>query len=234
MKKKLLTLLAFQLGIFAVSQPLSAQTQDTPAQTTVLSTPAATDAEKEAFYAATIENRVGDIVKALNLSDADKAKIVHDILVAQYHDLRVRDAAIDTRLKVDSKEVNYANRAEQLAIQSKPLHEQFLAKLNAVLTPDQVEKVKDLMTYNKVNVTYKAYCQIIPNLTDTDKSKIMELLKAAREEAIDGGSAPEKSAVFQKYKDQINSYLDAQGHDTAKAFKDWTSQHPNTNSPAAK
>jgi hypothetical protein len=31
MKKKLLTLLAFQLGIFAVNQPLSAQTQDTPA-----------------------------------------------------------------------------------------------------------------------------------------------------------------------------------------------------------
>ena len=130
----------------------------------MMSTPAASDAEKEAFYATTIENRVNDIVKALNLSDAGKAGAVHDILVAQYHELRVRDAAIDTRLKVDGKEVNYANRAEQLAAQSKPLHDQFLAKLSAVLTPDQIEKVKDLMTYNKVKFTYDAYCQMVPNL----------------------------------------------------------------------
>ena len=90
------------------------------------------------------------------------------------------------------------------------------------------------MTYNKVKVTYDAYCSIVPNLTDAEKARIMELLKAAREEAMDGGSAPEKSAIFKKYKDQINSYLDVQGHDTAKAFKDWTEQHPNTNNPVAK
>ncbi len=233
MKKQLLTVLAIQLGIFTINQPLSAQ-DTTPAPPPVLSTPAASDAEKEAFYATTIENRVGDILKALNLSDADKAHTVHDILVAYYHDLRVRDAAIDTRLKVEGKEVNYANRAEQLAVQSKPLHEQFLAKLGAVLTPEQVEKVKDLMTYNKVKVTYNAYCAIVPDLTDAEKAKIMELLKAAREEAVDGGSAPEKSVIFQKYKEQINSYLDVQGHNTAKAFKDWTEQHPNTNNPAVK
>lgn len=226
MNKKLLAVAAIQLGIFAVNQPLSAQP--------VMSTPPATEAEKEAFYATTIENRVGDILKALNLSDAGKSKAVHDILVAQYHELRVRDAAIDTRLKVDGKEVNYANRAEQLAIQSKPLHEQFLAKLGAVLTPDEIEKVKDLMTYNKVKVTYNAYSMIVPGLTDEEKAKIMELLKAAREEAVDGGNAPEKSAIFQKYKDQINSYLDSHGHNTAKALKDWAEAHPNTNNPVAK
>jgi hypothetical protein len=233
MKKQLLTVLAIQLGIFTTSQPLSAQ-DTVPSPPPVLSTPAASDAEKEAFYATTIENRVGDILKALNLSDADKAHATHDILVAYYHDLRVRDAAIDTRLKVEGKEVNYANRAEQLAVQSKPLHEQFVAKLGAVLAPEEVEKVKDLMTYNKVKVTYNAYCAIVPDLTDAEKAKIMEQLTAAREEAVDGGSAPEKSAIFQKYKGQINSYLDAQGHNTAKAFKDWTEQHPNTNNPVVK
>jgi hypothetical protein len=234
MKKKLLALIALQFGVIVINQPVSVQAQDETVQTTIMRTDAASDAEKEAFYATTIENRVGDIIKALNLSDPDKAKAVHDILVTQYHDLRVRDAAIDTRLKVDGREVNYANRAEQLAIQSRPLHDQFLSKLNAVLSPAQVEKVKDLMTYNKVDVTYKAYCAIIPNLTDAEKAKITEQLKAAREEAIDGGSAPEKSAIFQKYKDQINSYLDAQGHDTAKAFQDWSALHASTNSPAAK
>lgn len=197
-------------------------------------TPAATEAEKETFYATTIENRALDILKLLNLSDAAKSNAVHEVLVSQYHDLRVRDAAIDTRLKVDGKEISYANRAAQLAVQSKPLHDAFLTKLAASLTPEQVEQVKDLMTYNKVKVTYDAYCAIVAGLTDAEKAKILELLKLAREEAMDGGSAPEKSDIFQKYKNQINSYLDAQGHDTAKAFKDWEAKNPNTNNPVAK
>jgi hypothetical protein len=49
----------------------------------------------------------------------------------------------------------------------------------------------------------------------------MELLKAAREKAMDGGSAVEKSAIFQGYKDQINDYLNAHGHDVAKAYREW-------------
>lgn len=197
-------------------------------------TPPATEAEKEAFYAQAIEYRTADILKALALTDAAKSNAVHDAIVEQYHALRVRDAAIDTRLKVDGKEVNYANRAAQLVAQSQPLHDQFLAKLAANLAPGQVEQVKDLMTYNKVKVTYDAYCAIVSGLTDVEKAKILELLKAAREEAIDGGSAPEKSTIFQKYKDQINAWLDAQGHDTAKAFKEWAEKNPNTNNPVAK
>jgi hypothetical protein len=224
MKKTLLAFHAILVAAIFFTRPAAAQ----------MSTPAVTEAEKEAFYATTIENRAVDILKALNLSDAAKSNAVHDVLVAQYHDLRVRDAAIDTRLKVDGKEINYENRAAQLAVQSKPLHDQFLAKLAASLTPEQVEQVKDLMTYNKVKVTYDAYCAIVSGLTDAEKAKILELLKAAREEAIDGGNAPEKSEIFQKYKNQINSYLDAQGHDTATAFKDWAAKNPNTNSPVAK
>ena len=224
MKKQFLAYSAILTAVIFFARPVAAQ----------LSTPAVTEAEKEAFYATTIENRAVDILKALNLADSAKSNAVHDAIVAQYHNLRVRDAAIDTRLKVDGKEVNYANRAEQLAVQSKPLHDAFLAKLADNLNPDQVEQVKDLMTDHKVKVTYDAYCAMVSGLTDAEKAKIMDLLKAAREEAIDGGSAPEKSAIFQKYKDQINSYLDAQGHDTAKAFADWKAKNPNTNSPVAK
>jgi hypothetical protein len=219
------------LKIIVIAAALASGTSATFAE---LSTPAATDAEKEAFYANSIEIRVSDILKVLNLTDATKSNAVHDALVAQYHALRVRDAAIDTQLKVDGKPVNYENRAPLLAAQSKPLHDQFLAKLSESLTPDEVEKVKDLMTYNKVKATADAYAAIVPGLTDADKSKISELLKAGREEAIDGGSAPEKSAIFQKYKNQINDYLNANGHDTVKAFKEWADTHPNTNNAVVK
>ena len=71
--------------------------------------------------------------------------------------------------------------------------------------------VKDKMTYNKVRVTYDAYCEIINGLTEAEKVRITELLIEAREEAMDGGSAEEKTAVFQKCKGKINNYLSKQG-----------------------
>jgi Spy/CpxP family protein refolding chaperone len=197
-----------------------------------MSTPPASKAELEAVYTTGIENRTADILKPLNLSDGAISNQVHDIIIAQYRALRARDEVIDAQLKADGKEINYANRSSQLAITSKPLHDQFLAKLGQVLTPDQVDKVKDMMTYNKVNFTYNAYCNIVPDLTDADKAKILELLKLAREEAMDGGSAPEKSSIFQKYKDQINDYLDANGHDVAKATQEWKAKQVSASSAA--
>ena len=195
--------------------------QSTFADTPELSTPPASDAEKEAAYSLAINNRTADILKSLAMPDATKSNAVHEVIVAQYRALRARDAVIDAKLKADGKELNYANRAAELATTSKPLHDSFLTKLAETLAPEQVELVKDGMTYKKVKVTFDAYGAIVPNLTDSDKAKITELLKLAREEAMDGGSAPEKSEIFQKYKEQINTYLNAHGHDTAKAFKDW-------------
>jgi len=186
-----------------------------------MSTPPATEAEIEAAYSNAIEIRTGDILKSLNLTDSDKSNTVHNLIVAQYHALRVRDAAIDTKLKVDGKEVTFANRASLLAADSKALHDQFLADLAKVLTPEQIETVKNLMTYNKVKVTYNAYCEIVPDLTDADKAMIKEMLVQAREDAMDGGSAPEKSYIFAQYKNQINAYLDAHGHDVAKSTQEW-------------
>jgi len=198
------------------------------------STPPASAVELETLYTTTLEDRAADILKALSLTNDTDAVTVHDLIIAQYRVMRSRDALIDAQLKAMGKDVSYQNRASQLQAESKSLHAYFFGKLAEKLTPDQVEKVKDKMTYNKVKVTYDAYLAIVPGLTDADKAKIMEWLKAAREEAVDGGSAPEKSAIFQKYKDQINGYLNANGHDTAKAFKDWADAHPNTNNPVAK
>ena len=61
----------------------------------------------------------------------------------------------------------------------------------------------------------------MPDLTAPEKVKILELLKEAREEAMDGGSVDEKSAIFKKYKGKIVNYLNAQGHDVTKAYKEW-------------
>ena len=214
---RLLPTLLFSVVVFCAGNA-SAQEEATPASTA---------ADREAFYTQTIEHRTEDILKALALKDAEKAGRVHDSIILQYRSLRARDAAVVAKLK-DTGNTN-ADSAARSALASgltKPLHEWFVGVLALDLTPEQVDAVKDQMTYNKVKVTFDAYCNIIPNLTEPDKAKIQELLKAAREEAIDGGSAGEKSAVFQKYKDQINAYLNANGHDVQKAYKDWEAKQP--------
>jgi hypothetical protein len=186
-----------------------------------------TAAEREAIYSASIEKRANDILKELSLTDTNKTARVHDAVVAQYRSLRARDEALDNMFQALSKNAPgiETNRGTILRVLSQQLHNQFVARLTADLTPEQLEKVKDKMSYNKVKVTFDAYCEIIPALSDAEKGKILELLKAAREEAIDGGSADEKSAIFQKYKDQINAQLNANGHDVAKATKEWEARH---------
>lgn len=186
----------------------------------------ATD-DKEVAYTQSIEKRTQDILAALDLKDSAK---VHDAIIAQYRALRDWHDANDGKLKDLAKQLAASGAAgdasaqaqvEQVKASLKQQHDRFIAALAAELSPAGVETVKDKMTYNKVKVTYDAYCEIVPGLTDAQKAKMLELLKEAREEAMDGGSADEKSAVFKRYKGKINNYLTAQGHDVAKAYKDW-------------
>lgn len=177
-------------------------------------------AQREASYTKAIEGRTANILKALALNDTNQADRVHNIIMAQWRALRAWHDTNDARLKQAIK-AGDSNAVAQIRTSLKSLHDQFLSELSTNLAPQQVDMVKDKMTYDKVEVTYKAYDQIVPNLTDADKTKILELLKQAREEAMDCGSAEEKSAVFKKYKGKINNYLSAQGHDVHKAYQEW-------------
>jgi hypothetical protein len=219
MTKRIFPLALFFAAALCVQQNSFAQT----------STPPANAADLEMTYSNALSIRADNILEALALTDAAKSNDVRQLIIAQYRALRTRDKVIDSQLKAAGKPVNYANREAGLTTQSKTLHQEFLTKLAADLTPEQIEMVKDKMTYNKVKGTYDAYCLIVPDLTDADKTEILGKLKAAREEAIDGGSAPEKSAIFQNYKEQINDYLNHHGHDVAKDFSEWNDKHSTNN-----
>ncbi len=218
MKPHLWTALIFLSATAFFTRPVFAQSH-----TSGWSTPAVTLEEKEALYSATVEDRTLKIMQALALTDSAASNRVHDAIVAHYRALRARDEAIEAELGNMSKGSAewMAQRVAMFPGMSRPLHERFIATLAKDLTPEQVETVKDKLTYGKVQFTYDAYCLILPQLTAADKAKIMELLKAAREVAMDGGSSGEKSAIFQEYKAQINAYLRSQGIDAAKAIQDW-------------
>ena len=175
-------------------------------------------AQVEANYTKAIEGRTANILKALALTDTNQALRVHDIIVAQWRALNAWHNANDPKLKAAKADTN---ATDQIQGSLKKLHREFIGRLAENLTPEQIEIVKDKMTYGVVDATYRAYLEIVPNLTAAEKEKILELLKEGREEAMDGGSSKEKAAIIKKYKGKINVYLSANGHDVARAYKDW-------------
>lgn len=195
-----------------LAAPAFAANEKAPAETNL-----APD-QAEASYTQAIEKRTADILEVLALSNTNQATKVHEAVIAQYRSLRAWHDANDDKLKQAAKDTN---AVAQIQESLKPLHDRFISTLSDNLTQAQLEQVKDKMTYGKVKVTYDAYLEIVPGLTDGDRAKILELLKAAREEAMDCGSSKEKDAVFKKYKGKINNYLSATGHDVAQAYKDW-------------
>ncbi len=225
---KQIIFLAALTGFFIMTPAaVRAQTNATP--------PAVSAADREK---ATLEKHLKPVLTALNLADADKAAKVHDILAGQFQALKVWHAQNDAAIKDLWNEFNKARskmnvtnadaalaKIDGVYAAFKPQHEKFLADLSAVLTPEQVESVKDTLTINKVKVTYNVYLQIFPTLTDAQKAVVLQDLKAAREQAIDCEAMTEKSAFFKKYTIQIEDvYLTAQGYDPKQARKDFAAK----------
>ena len=101
------------------------------------------------------------------------------------------------------------------------LHSSFIAHIKENLSEEQIELVKDGMTYRIFPITYAAYQDMILTLTAEQKTKIYGWLKEARELAMDEGSSDKKHAVFGKYKGRINNYLSAAGYDMKKEGEEW-------------
>lgn len=202
-------------------RPVSVQ-----ADPSTMSTPPVSSDEVNAAYDVAVEKRTLKIMQVLSLTDSAKSNRVQIMIIANYHALRARDEAIDDELgdlPTDSNEW-HVQKNDMILAMCQPFHDRFLSALSKELTPGQVETVKDQLTYGKVKFTYDAYCSIIPNLNDEQKAKILDLLKQAREVAMEGGSSGEKDIIFQQYKDQINAWLNTQGIDVNKAIQDWTKQ----------
>jgi len=183
-----------------------------------------------ANYTQVINARAYKIVATLNIADSVKFKRVQSIVVEQYRDLSeihdMRNAQVKD-IKQQAGEDKTAANAKTKAIDDdvdaklSKLHAVYLAKLGAELSGEQIDKVKDAMTYNILGVTYKAYTEEVLTLTEVQKAQIKAWLVEARELAIDAESSEKKHVVFNKYKGRINNYLSAQGFDMKKEGEEW-------------
>lgn len=169
--------------------------------------------------------RAGKIVAALQLEDAAQALRVRDLVARQYAGLRLIHETRDNGLQLaatrgEQAEAERARARDAATARQNHLHYAFVAALSAELTPAQVERIKDGMTYGVLPNTYKVYQEMVPDLTEEQKRQILAWLTEAREHAMDAGSSGEKHGWFGKYKGRINNYLARAGVDLKQAEKE--------------
>jgi len=184
---------------------------------------------KEAEYIRTINSRAQKITATLNITDSTVSYRVQTIIVNQYRHLNDLHTSRDEQVKAakSSGEDKQVIDAKVKSIQGEAankitlLHQDYIGQLSSQLSKDQIEKVKDGMTYNVVNITYSGYLDMLPNLTSEQKAQIMTWLIEAREHAMDAESSEKKHGWFGKYKGRINNYLSAAGYDLKKEGEAW-------------
>jgi len=171
----------------------------------------AADSAEAAAHLQVLTDRAAKIVDELKLDDPKLAVQVRDEIAQQYLALG---------------KLHDAGKPEPTALDA--LHRRFIARLGAQLTPEQVDQVKDGMTYGVAPITFDGYKQMLPQLSDEQRREIHAQLLEAREYAMDAGSSEAKHAVFGKYKGRINNYLSKAGYDLKQAEKDWAARRQAT------
>ena len=167
-------------------------------------------------YVQTIVKRAQKATDELGITWTPQGQNVLNIVCNRYFKLNDIYAERDSLKKQDKK------LAEALAdSRLYRSHFAFDADLSMYLTPQEIETVKDVMTFNVVKVTYDAQCDMIPTLKEEEKQQIMAWLLEARELAVDAESSKKKHEVFGKYKGRINNYLSRQGYDLNKEREQW-------------
>lgn len=178
-------------------------------------------------YVETIMQRSKKVTDALNISGTEKGKQVLNIVANRYFKLNdiyaERDSlkAVAKAMTGDEKKqkMEYAEMQKDQKLYKS--HFGFIADLSVYLTDAEVETVKDVLTYNVVNVTYKAQCDMIPTLKEEEKVQILAWLKEGREYAIDAESSKKKHEAFGKYKGRINNWLSKRGYNLTKEREEW-------------
>ena len=170
-------------------------------------------------YVRVTNERAQKIVSRLKLDAQDKAVRVQDKIAKFYRDL----FAIHSRRNGDGQgaEKELASDAKSVAeAEQFRLHYAFVGQLEAELNSDEMDQVKNGLTYDVVPKTYQQYLSLYPSLTIEQQRTIRAWLLEAREHAMDAGSSDEKHAMFGKYKGRINNYLSAEGYDAKKAERE--------------
>ena len=160
-------------------------------------------------YVETIKGRAQKIVDGLQLQDAQKAENVRNIIANRYFLLN------DIHAKYDKTQ--QAARDAELYKH----HFELASALALYLTEEQIDAVKDGMTFGRLKRDYQAQQDMIPTLKEEEKLQILIWLKEAREFAMDAADSKGKHFWFDKYRGRTNNWLSARGYDLKKEREAW-------------
>ena len=181
----------------------------------------------DSAYLKTVVGRAQKIVDQLGLTNSQQALDVRNIIANRYILLNSIHETYDDAMK-KAKELSGDEKktAQQQAADARDAmlykhHFELESDLSNYLTSDQIEAVKDGLTYGVVKVTYDAQTDMIPTLTEEEKTQIMAWLKEAREFAMDAGNSKDKHNWFGKDKGRINNWLSQRGYDLTLEREKW-------------
>lgn len=179
-------------------------------------------AGRDPKYVQTITGRSMKATDALGITWTPLGQNVLNIICNRYFKLNDIYSERDS-VKLKNGRIEELKKLAEAQCDSKLYrsHYGFLADLSMYLNPQEIDKVKDVMTFDVVRVTYEAQCDMIPTLKEEEKKQIMAWLIEARELAIDAESSKKKHEVFGKYKGRINNYLTKRGYDLTKEREEW-------------
>ena len=160
-------------------------------------------------YVETIKGRAQKIVDGLKLQDAQKAENVRNIIANRYFLLNDIHAKYD-KSQQDARDAELYKHHFELA-----------SALALYLNEEQIDAVKDGMTYGRLKRDYNAQLEMIPTLKEEEKAQILVWLKEAREYAMDAADSKGKHFWFDKYRGRTNNWLSGRGYDLKKERDAW-------------
>ena len=183
---------------------LSLLTLTAGAQTVALKTEG-----QDSAYVETIKGRAQKIVDGLGLTDAQKAENVRNIIANRYFLLNDIHAKYD-KSQQDARDAELYKHHFELA-----------SALALYLTEEQIDAVKDGMTFGRLKRDYQATQDMIPTLSEYEKKQVLIWLREAREYAMDAADSKGKHFWFDKYRGRTNNWLSARGYDLKKERDAW-------------
>jgi hypothetical protein len=185
-------------------------------------------ANRDPKYVEMIVERSKKIVDKLGVGSTEVAENVTNMVANRYFELNdiyeARDAKVKRakeNLQGDAKKesVKAAENEKDAALYK--THFAFPANLSIFLDKNQLEAVKDGITFGVLKVTYEATLDMVPTLKEDEKKQIYAWLVEAREIALDAETSNKKHEVFGRYKGRINNYLSKRGYDLVKEREAW-------------
>ena len=164
---------------------------------------------QDSAYIETIKGRAQKIVDGLKLANSQKAENVRNIIANRYFLLNDIHSKYD-KTQQDARDAELYKHHFELA-----------SALAQYLTDDQIDAVKDGLTYGRLKRDYNAQLEMIPSLTDEEKLQILIWLKEAREYAMDAADSKGKHFWFDKYRGRTNNWLAKRGYDLKKERENW-------------